>query len=38
MEPRSRLTMGDIAQSSGFNSRTSFNRHCKELTGFTPTV
>ncbi len=37
LDQNSPMSMGDIALASGFNSRTSFNRHFKELTGFTPT-
>jgi AraC-like DNA-binding protein len=37
MEQGSEMSISDIAEAAGFNSRTSFNRHFKEFTGFTPT-
>ena len=38
MEQGNKLSISDIAAASGFSSRTSFNRHFKDLTGFTPTA
>jgi AraC-like DNA-binding protein len=35
-EENPEMSMSDIATAAGFSSRTSFNRHFKELTGFTP--
>jgi AraC-like DNA-binding protein len=32
------MSMNDIALQSGFSNRVSFNRHFKEITGFTPTA
>jgi AraC-like DNA-binding protein len=32
------LSINDIALKSGFSNRVSFNRHFKEITGFTPTA
>jgi AraC-like DNA-binding protein len=32
------MSMNDIALKSGFSNRVSFNRHFKEITGFTPTA
>jgi tetratricopeptide (TPR) repeat protein len=37
MKQGSEISISDIAEAAGFNSRTSFNRHFKEFTGFTPT-
>ncbi|MEY3368128.1 MAG: hypothetical protein RI973_1283 [Bacteroidota bacterium] len=37
MERGSSIAISDIAAMAGFNSRSSFNRHFKEVTGFTPT-
>ena len=37
LEKGHEMSMGDIATAAGFNTRISFNRHFKDLTGFTPT-
>jgi AraC-like DNA-binding protein len=37
MEKGSFIAINDIATMAGFNSRSSFYRHFKELTGFSPT-
>ncbi|MEY3367729.1 MAG: hypothetical protein RI973_884 [Bacteroidota bacterium] len=37
IEKGNAIAVSDIASMAGFNSRSSFNRHFKELTGFTPT-
>ncbi|MEY3368428.1 MAG: hypothetical protein RI973_1583 [Bacteroidota bacterium] len=36
MEKSDSIHVGDIASLAGFNSRSSFYRHFKEMTGFTP--
>ncbi len=36
LEKGNEISVADIATSAGFNSRSSFNRYFKELTGFTP--
>jgi AraC-like DNA-binding protein len=36
LEKGNEMPIRDIATAAGFNSRMSFNRHFKELTGFTP--
>lgn len=38
MEKGSVMSISNIALEAGFTSRTSFNRHFKDLTGFTPTA
>lgn len=38
MEKSNVMSMSEIALEAGFTSRSSFNRHFKDLTGFTPTT